>query len=121
MYSKPTIIITILTIISLVGCSTTAQLTRPSSLILQSEVQPGDTVSLSTKTGQRHEFKVTSVTDGTIIGGGVSVPVADIEDIQVTHFSGGKTALAGLNGAGVLILALGTIFVIGAFEKGFKD
>lgn len=113
--------VVVLMVLGLLGCSTTTQLTRPSPPILRAAVAPGDSVSVLTRDGNRHEFEVDSVTDDEIRGTGVSIRFGDIEDMRVTRFSTGKTAAAGLGGIGLVAVALGAIFVIKTFEDGFGD
>jgi predicted transcriptional regulator len=112
--------VTALSIICLIGCSTTTQLTRPSTAIAKSEVGPGDSVSIQTKDGQRHEFRVTSVTDEAITGEAVSVKLANIEDMQVTRLSTAKTAGAFAGGSLAVIILLAALGAY-AFGKAIED
>ncbi|HXG28208.1 MAG TPA: hypothetical protein VNJ47_05095 [Nevskiales bacterium] len=107
--------------LSMLGCSTTTQLTRPSPHMLKSRVAEGDSVTVTTKDGSRHVFEVTSVTEDEIRGTNAAVRMDDIEDLEITRLSTGKTALAGMGGVGLAVLVLGTIFVVQTFEDGFRD
>ena len=113
-------IVAILTIVCLIGCSTTTQLTRPSATIARTEVSPGDSVEIQTTDGQRHEFKVTSVTDDAINGENTSVKLANIEDMQVTRLSTGKTVGAIGGGALLTLIVLGVLGAY-AFGKAIED
>lgn len=89
--------------------------------MLKSRVAEGDSVTVTTKDGSRHVFEVTSVTEDEIRGTNAAVRMDDIEDLEITRLSTGKTALAGMGGVGLAVLVLGTIFVVQTFEDGFRD
>ena len=78
----------------------------------------GEMVNIVTADERTHEFRVSTITDKSIIGSDIDVPVeisiADIVAIETTEFSGGKTAaLAGGMAGGVLLVAAVLMLTIG--------
>lgn len=64
-------------------------------------LKPGDRVIITTISGAKHQFRVSSVHDGVIYGDHDSVPFSEIASVQRREISASKTTLLA-----VLILAV---------------
>jgi len=75
----------------------------------------GDKVKIVTTDGKTHQFKVSAITDASIIGDDIEVPIADIVAIETKEFSGGKTAalVGGVGGLFYLLAAIAASITIG--------
>jgi len=58
-----------------------------------SVLNEGDMVKIVTIDGNTHKFRISAITEASIIGEDIEVPIADIVAIETKEFSGGKTAL----------------------------
>lgn len=109
--------ISLLSILIISACSSLKPV-ELSSLELQEQIsqgevlQIGDRVKVITEDGQRHEFRVTEISDSAVIGNDTNIEITQIVALESRRFSGGKTAL----------LAGGTILlyqVLGALAIAF--
>lgn len=72
-------------------------------------LQPGDRVVITTTSGVKHQFRITSVRDATIYGDHDSVPFGEIAVVERREYSGTKTAILVvviLGAAGALAAAI---------------
>lgn len=65
-------------------------------------LKPGDRVLITTTSGSKHRFRVTSVHDGVIYGDHDSVPFSEIASVQRRETSTPKTTILVLAIAGVV-------------------
>lgn len=56
-------------------------------------LQPGDRIKLVTVDGLHHEFRVTAISETSIEGTDINIPLEQIVALESRNFSGGKTAL----------------------------
>jgi len=106
-------------VLILTGCSTMTPVEMTPDQ-LHDQISAGDVLSegekvkIVTVDGKTHKFKVSSITDVSIIGDDIEVPIADIIAIETKEFSGGKTAvLAGSTIlVGVLLASLATFTIM---------
>jgi len=63
--------------------------------------QLGNNVKIITSDGMHYKFKVTAITENSIVGENVNIPIMDIVAIETREFSSGKTTA--LITAGVVI------------------
>ena len=54
-------------------------------------IQLGDNVKITTSDGMHYKFKVTAITENSIVGENVSIPIMDIVAIETSGFSHGIT------------------------------
>jgi hypothetical protein len=73
---------------------------------ISQQVQRGDVVRVTLRSGGQKEFKVTSVGTDALLGKNVSVPYEDIQTLQKRKFSGGKSGL-------VVLGVVATVALIG--------
>lgn len=71
-------------------------------------IYPGDKIWLRTKDQSEYEFRVSSISDGKVIGDQQEILVSQITDVEIKEFNGGQTLLLG---AGILI---GVVLAVGA-------
>ena len=99
----------VVVVLILSGCSTMTPV-EMSPDQLHDQIFAGDVLSVGEKVkivtvdGKTHKFKVSSITDVSIIGDDIEVPIADIIAVETKEFSGGKTAV--LAGSTLLIYVL---------------
>jgi hypothetical protein len=72
-------------------------------------VGPGDQVKLFTSDGKTHELKVSAITDTSIVGDDIEVPIDDVIAMETKEFSGGDTSVLVLSST----LVLGFIVLVG--------
>jgi hypothetical protein len=73
------------------------------------EIEVGDTVKITTYSGEQYTFKVDMITEEAIEGEGYKVLLTDIERIKEVHFTGRKVAAAvGIIALLVLLVWLGS-------------
>jgi hypothetical protein len=65
-------------------------------------LKPGDRVLITTTTGAKHQFRVSSVHDGVIYGDRDSVPFAEIASVQRRETSAAKTTILVIVVAGLV-------------------
>jgi hypothetical protein len=70
-------------------------------------LMPGDRVVITTTSGAKHQFRVSSVHDGTIYGDHDSVPFSEIASVQRRETSAPKTAI-------LVVVILGVVGVLAA-------
>jgi hypothetical protein len=86
-------------IVCMVGGCTTLQpvANAPSDLSRHFDdggvLKPGDRVVITTTSGAKHQFRVSSVHDGTIYGNHDSVPFSEIASVQRRETSAPKTTI----------------------------
>jgi hypothetical protein len=73
-------------------------------------LKPGDRVIVTTTSGAKHQFRVSSVHDGAIYGDREPIPFSEIASIQRREASATKTTL----------LVLGILAVVGAIAAGIN-
>lgn len=108
---------------SVIACTTTRAIESVTPATASEKVRPGDKVSITTKAGKEYRFEVVEVTPQAIRGPSASVAYRDIAKLEVTEFSGRKTAGLGL-GVYAGILALGLILghlIARGIEDSFGD
>ena len=71
-------------------------------------IQLGDNVKIITSDGMHYKFKVTAITENSIVGEEVNIPIMDIVEIETREFRGGPTTA--LITAGVV---LSIVFTLG--------
>jgi len=104
-------------IISMIGGCTTLQPVAnvPSDLSQHFSdggvLKPGDRVVITTTSGAKHQFRVSSVHDGTIYGDHDSVPLNEIASIKRRESSAAKTTI-------LVVVILG---VVGAIAAGISS
>lgn len=103
----PVFLLVLASLLLLAACSTYTK-------IPLDQVNLGQEVRVQTADGQQHQFEVTFVGDKAIGGGGVKVPVEQIDTIELHHDSVGWTIFAGLFSVKQtrFFLVCGLIFVI---------
>jgi hypothetical protein len=100
-------------IVCMVGGCTTLQpvANAPSDLSQHFDdggvLKPGDRVLITTTSGAKHRFRVSSVHDGVIYGEHDSVPFSDIASVQRRETSAPKTAI-------LVAVILGVVGVLAA-------
>ena len=87
----------ILVCVLLSGCSTyrSAEMTpeQTQQKIAAGELaNAGDKIRITTTDNETYVFKVTSVTDDTIVADRVSIPIENVVTVETLEFSAGKTA-----------------------------
>ena len=70
-------------------------------------LHPGDQVVITTNSGAKHQFRVSSVHDGAIYGDHDSVPFSEIASVERREYSGTKTTV-------LVIVILGVVGAIAA-------
>jgi len=105
---------------SLLACTAARTLTAPvTPQMVGEDLEPGDTVTITTRQGKRYRFEVVKLTDRAIHAQRGAIAYKDIASLEVREFSAGKTA--GL-GAGVYVGALVALAFAGrAIAKGFEQ
>lgn len=68
-------------------------------------LKPGDRVLITTTSGAKHRFRVTSVHDGVIYGDHDSVPFSEIASVQRRETSTPKTTI-------LVVVTLGVVWVL---------
>ena len=111
------LILTLTAIIVVTGCTTLKPVElSPEQLhdrIYAGEViHEGDSVKIITSDGKHHRFKVTAITDQSVVGKEIQLPIVDIVAVETKEFSGGKTAA--LAGGSYIVLAAIIIVGLGA-------
>jgi hypothetical protein len=94
------------------GCTTLQPIANAPSDLSQhfndgGVLQPGDRVVITTISGAKHQFRVSSVHDGTIYGDTDSVPFSEIASVERREYSGTKTAI-------LVVVILGVVGAIAA-------
>jgi hypothetical protein len=74
-------------------------------------LQPGDQVVITTTSGAKRQFRVSSVHDGAVYGDHDSVPFSEIASVERREYSGTKTT--------VLVVAI--LGVVGAIAAGIHS
>lgn len=88
---KPIKTILCILFISILGCSSVSSKDKGYTPEKIAEVvNPGDTVSIISKSGGRYQFVVTAVTKESLSGGGVSVKNTEINELSVKSTNGIK-------------------------------
>lgn len=104
----------------LIACTTTQALTPITPATAAAKLEPGDKVAITTKAGKHYRFEIVQVTDKAIVGPRGGVALKDIASLEVTEFSGAKTAGLGV-GVYAGYVALIALVVGPALAKGLKD
>jgi hypothetical protein len=97
-------VLTAVTCALLTGCTTTQVHHPVSASTVAPAVHVGDTVKCTLRDRSVAEFEVTAIESDALRGKSGSVATADITQIEITRFSGSRTAL----------LVVGTALVSGA-------
>ncbi len=103
--------------VTLIGCTSARPLSFDSPAHLREQIQPGDTVKVTTYDGRKLKFKVTEITDEAIAGKDVAVAISEIRTIEQVEISGRKTTIFGLSTAVVVILVGGIIALAVALSQ----
>jgi len=117
--------ICLLTILSLVGC-TTFRPVEYQELSLSDLIEVGNTYKFTENDGSVTEMKVTAVSETEVTGSqesgiGKTIQAADLQSIEVETVDGAKTTLAVIGGIILLPVALLIIIVGCAMEAcGFQ-
>jgi hypothetical protein len=98
------------------GCTTLHPIANAPSNLSQhfgdgGVLQPGDRVVITTTSGAKHQFRVTSVRDGVIYGDHDSVPFSEIASVERRETSATKTTI-------LVVVILG---VVGAIAAGVSS
>jgi hypothetical protein len=83
---------------------------RPSQL---PAVKPGETVVLTTRSGQTQSFEVTAVEADALVGKNIRVPYADIATLNVRRFNSART--------GIVAIVVGAIALIAVLVAVIED
>lgn len=94
------------------GCTTLQPIANAPSDLSQhfndgGVLQPGDRVVITTTSGAKHQFRVSSVHDGAVFGDHDSVPFSEIASIERREYSGTKTTI-------LVVVILGVVGAIAA-------
>lgn len=94
------------------GCTTLQPVANAPSELSQhfgdgGALKPGDQVVITTTSGAKHKFRVSSVHDGAIYGDHDSVPFSEIASVQRRETSAPKTAV-------LVVVILGVVGVLAA-------
>jgi len=85
--------LTWLLLFALVQCAcTTMRPVGESTQEITRQVEVGDEVRIHTKDGARRQFVVTEISDDSIKGESIEIPVQDIESAEIKEVDGWKTA-----------------------------
>jgi len=105
---------------SLLACTAARALTAPvTPQMVGEKLEPGDTVTITTRQGKRYRFEIVKLSDQAIHAQRGAIAWKDIALLEVREFSGGKTA--GL-GAGIYVGLLAVVLFAGhAMAKGFEQ
>lgn len=73
------------------------------------DIKVGDTVKITTYSGERYKFKVANITNEAIEGAGHKISIAEIESLEKVYFTGKRIAAAvGIIALLVLLVWLGS-------------
>lgn len=73
------------------------------------DLKAGDTVKITTFSGEQVKFKIDNITNETVEGQGHTIPIAEIESIKKVYFTGERIAAAvGIIALLVLLVWLGS-------------
>ena len=77
-------------------------------------IKVGQSVKIGTSDGKTHEFEVTEIRDGHILGEGVDIPVNDIVALETREFSDGKTFGLVAGSIGGVYVVIGILMILAA-------
>jgi len=93
--------------LSLVGWTSSYPVAYEAPNDLAGILEPGDTVKVTTTDGRKIKTEVVEVTEDSIVGEDVTIPLADVADLQRVKLSKIKTGiLAGVSVATVVTISL---------------
>lgn len=100
-------VILLLNTLTLSGCTSLNDVQPISDVPIANQINIGDTVVITTLTGEVIEFSVETITENKISGEGKNVDVVNIEKIEKREFSGIKTG--GLTLGVILAVSAGAL------------
>ena len=121
MFKKALIrIISLLVVIAFTGTvsCTTSQVHPLQAALPQEKVQGikvGDTVKVTTYSGEKYQFKVEQITKELIAGEGIEVALADIDTIKKVRITGRTAAIV----VGVII-AVALLIILGSNSSSYR-
>ena len=85
------------------GCTTTQAVRQPQAATVTTLVKPGDTIDCTLRDGTNWKFKIVRVEPNALIGATQQVKVQDLTYLKIKRFSAGKTILAVVGIAGIIL------------------